>query len=387
MKLHKTKENEIYYYYLKNGDKRYMYRHKYVDVLGKRKEKKKSGFKTEKAALKALLKIKAALLDEDIRPIENNEMFVSQWLDIWYEAYHKQWKDKTVQDISSVIKLHFKPLIGKQKLTKLNHSTYTNLFINDLLSKGFSPSTIRLYHKYFMMAINSAVRDDVITENKFKRVQIKEKKQRDNYLTAGELKHFLEYAKKIGNITQWSLTLLLAYSGMRKGEALALKWSDISFEKRTVSIEKTRDSISTREPKSYTSYRTIELDPLVLNQLEKYEKWCIKTKLSYGLQHKTNDYIFISDSAYPVYDSFINTFFHQIYEYAKEKNIKLKTISPHGLRHTHASILIDALIPPSDVAFRLGNTLEMVLKVYAHKLKKQNNETVSVFGDSLKHVK
>src|SRR5699024_10920930 len=154
------------------------------------------------------------------------------------------------------------------------------------------------YHKYFMMAINSAVRDDVITENKFKRVQIKEKKQRDNYLTAEELKQFLEYAKKIGNITQWSLTLLLAYSGMRKGEALALKWSDISFENRTVSIEKTRDSISTREPKSYTSYRTIELDPLVLNQLEKYEKWCIKTKLSYGLQHKTNDYIFISDSAY-----------------------------------------------------------------------------------------
>lgn len=48
MKLQKTKENEVYYYYLKNGDKRFMFRHKYVDNLGKRREKKKSGFKHKK---------------------------------------------------------------------------------------------------------------------------------------------------------------------------------------------------------------------------------------------------------------------------------------------------------------------------------------------------
>src|SRR5699024_9134562 len=99
--------------------------------------------------------------------IENNQLTVSRWLDIWYETYHKGWKDKTIYDISSVIKLHFKPLLGTQKLAKLNYSTYKRLFINKLLD-NFSPGTIRLYHKYFMMAINAAVRDEIIEENKLK---------------------------------------------------------------------------------------------------------------------------------------------------------------------------------------------------------------------------
>lgn len=51
-KLYKSnKDNEVYYYYLKNGEKRWMYRHKYYDVFGKRKEKKESSFRTEKEAL------------------------------------------------------------------------------------------------------------------------------------------------------------------------------------------------------------------------------------------------------------------------------------------------------------------------------------------------
>ena len=53
----------------------------------------------------------------------------------------------------------------------------------------------------------------------------------------------------------------------------------------------------------------------------------------------------------------------------------------HGLRHTHATILIDQLIPPPDIADRLGNTIEMIYRVYAHSFKKTNNKTVRAFSE------
>lgn len=70
-----------------------MFRHKFYDGFsGKRKEKKKSGFTTEKTAIKTLLEVKAQTLRGETKYIENDNLTVSQWLDIWYESNQKKWK-------------------------------------------------------------------------------------------------------------------------------------------------------------------------------------------------------------------------------------------------------------------------------------------------------
>lgn len=389
-KLYKSKKDkEVYYYFLKNGEKRWMYRHKYYDALGKRKEKKKSGFKTEKEALRSLLELKASILNDGIAYYEKNKMTVSKWLDIWYKTYHKSWGDKTQKDIAEAIKNHLRPLLGKYTLNDLKYSTYKREFIDELLGDGYSPGTVRLYHKYFMMAINAAIRDELLKENKFKRIRIEknESQVNDNFLSPNELKLFLEYAKKYGNITEYTLVLLLAYSGIRKGEAMGLKWSDINFNKNEITINKTRDSLGVRSPKTQNSYRTINIDPDVIKQLERYEKWCIETKLSYGIKHNPKkDFVFMNDSANPIHSYYVNIFFYKLYNLFQEHGVKMKRITPHGLRHTHATILIDMLVPPGDIAYRLGNTIEMIYKVYAHKFKKQNSEAAILFGKAVKHA-
>lgn len=174
---------------------------------------------------------------------------------------------------------------------------------------------------------------------------------------------------------------------MRKGEALGLKWQNINFNSNEVTIERTRDNMGSRSPKTNQSYRTIELDPSVIKQVKRYKKWCIELKLSLGIQHNVEkDYVFISDlTAEPVHANYINIFFSKVYKTLKNRNVKLKRITPHGLRHTHATVLIDALIPPGDIAIRLGNTLELFYKVYAHKFKKQNNQSAIAFSEQLKH--
>ena len=389
MKLQKSKKDEeVYYYFLKNGEKRWMYRHKYYDALGKRKEKKKSGFKTEKEALKSLLEVKASILSGQTSYIEHSQMTVSQWMDIWFEAKNRSWEPSTVIMIERAIKNQIKPLIGRYKLSQLNATTYEREFINKLYDKGYKNGSVSIYHNFFKMAINAAVEDEIILKNRFSSIKIEKDDKLENFLTPEELGIFLSYAKKHGNITQYTLVLLLAFSGLRKGEAYGLKWKNVNFTDNTITIDCTRDKNGERPPKTKNSNRTIEIDENVMEQLKKYQKWCIKKKLSFGLHlDKENDYVFISkNNINGVHDQYVNIFFNTLYKIMEMNEVKINTITPHGLRHTHATILIDELIPPTDVADRLGNTLEMIYKIYAHSFKKVENRTVVAFSRRLKRI-
>lgn len=386
MKLYKTKaDDEIYYYFLKSGAKRWMYRHKYYDSLGKRKEKKKSGFKTEKVALKNLLEVKAAILSGNTREIENDQITVAQWLDIWYETNENSWSVKTKKDRKSLIKNYYKPLLGKYKLNHLNKNTYVRDFINILYNMDLAPSTIQLYHNIFKIAINAAVDDEIISRNRIRKVVIEQDSKNENFLNPDELNTFLTYVKKYGNITNYTLVLLLAYSGLRSGEAYGLKWSNIDFQEETIRVEHTRDKHGLRKPKTKNSYRTIKVDPKVIKQLKIYRKWCMETKLFFGMKFdKKNDLVFIShQGGEEVSHFYLGQFFNKLYNKFDKNDIKLKKITPHGLRHTHATILISLGIPPNAIAERLGNTIEMIHKTYAHFFEELDTQSVTVFGEFL----
>lgn len=385
MMLHKSKkDNEVYYYYLKNGEKRWMYRHKYYDAFGNRKEKKKSGFKSEKEALKALLEVKSSLLNGQIKKVENNQLTVSQWLDIWYETYSNEWEITSRIQRKNAIENQMKPLLGKYKLNELDRTTYIRVYINELLKK-YSPNTVALFHRLFKIAINAAVEDEIIPRNRFNKISIAQEKELDNYLTPEELNIFLNAAKKYENITNYTFILLLAYTGLRKGEALGLKWRNINFDEKTITVECTRDRHGDRPPKTKNSYRTIPVDDVVIEQLKTYQKWCIATKLSYGMKlDKKNDYVFIShQGGTPMGVNTSKYLFDRIYKNLDKEGIKIKRISPHGLRHTHATILINKNIPPKTIAERLGNTVEMIYNVYSHSFKELEDKAVAAFSESL----
>ncbi len=378
-KLYKTKvDEELYYYFLKNGEKRWMYRHKYYDALGERQEKKKSSFKTEKAGLKALLEVKASLLDGQVKKVENDQMTVAQWLDIWYETYSSDWKETTQIQRKNSIKHQMKPLLGKYKLSELDRTTYRRVFINKLL-KTHQPRTVSLHNKLFKTAINAAVEDEIITRNRFNKVNVEFDKQTKNFLTPKELNKFLATAKSIDNTTNYTVALFLAYTGVRRGEVMGLMWKNINFKKKTITIERTRDNKGVRTPKTKRSYRTIIIDEKLINQLKKYKKWCKETMLSFGLHIQRDDFVFISyQSGTPISENTIKYSFERII-----KKAKIKRITPHGLRHTHATILINNRVPVTTIADRLGNTPQMIFDVYAHAFKEMEKESVEAFSQAL----
>lgn len=380
MKLYKSKkDNELYYYFNSKGVKLWCFRHKYYDSLGKRREKAKQGYKTEKEAYRVLLEVKANILNGSVKQVTNSNITISEWLDIWYETHQKDWKVTTQIQREKAIRLQMKPLLGKYKLADLDKTTYKRVFINELL-KTHKPSTVQLIHRLFKVAINAAVDDEIIPRNRFNKISIpNEENTIENFLTAEELTFFLKAAKEYENITNYSLILLLAFTGLRKGEALGLQWKNIDFQNKTLTVERTRDNKGVRSPKTKNSYRTILIDDVLLNQLKTYITWCKKTKLSFGEKLNDDDFIFIShQSGNPITDNTIKYSFDRLF-----KKSAMKEITPHGLRHTHATILIGQRIPVKVIADRLGNTPQMIFDIYGHSFKKLEEESVTAFSESL----
>jgi len=380
MKMHKSKkDNDLYYYSNAKGEKMWCYRYRYYDALGKRKEKSKQGFITEKEAYRALLEVKASILNGDVKQVENSNLTVSEWLDIWFETHKNDWKVTSRIQRENAIKLQMKPLLGKYKLAELDKTTYKRVFINELLKK-YEPSTVRLFHRLFKVAVNAAVDNEIIPRNRFTKITIQGNEEiDDNFLTPEELKAFLSAAKQLENITNYTMILLLSFTGLRKGEALGLTWNNVDFEKKTITVERTRDKNGARPPKTKNSYRTILIDDSLIHQLKLYRTWCKQTMLSFGKRLSDGDFIFIShQSGTPTGENTLKYSFDRILN-----KPGLKTITPHGLRHTHATILIAQRIPVKVIAERLGNTPQMILDLYGHNFKALEEESVIAFEKAL----
>lgn len=383
VKLYKSKKDpELYYYHNAKKEKMWMFRHKYYDSMGKRKEKYKRGFKNENEAFRALLEVKSSTLNGHTKQVEYSNMTVSEWLDIWYETHINEWKVTSQLQRENAIKHQMKPLLGNYKLAELDKTTYKRVYINKLL-ETYKPSTVSLFHRLFKVAINAAVDSEIIPRNRFNKITVEQNDSLKNFLTAEELNIFLTAAKKLENTTNFTLILTLAYTGLRKGEALGLKWNNINFKDKTLTVERTRDNKGVRSPKTKRSYRTILIDKMLVNQLKVYLNWCKETKLSFGQHLKDDDFIFISyQTGDPVTENVLLYSFRRILKNTKS----ITKITPHGLRHTHASILISKRIPVRTIADRLGNTSQMIHDIYGHSFEELEAESVNAFGDSLKEV-
>lgn len=364
------------------GEEFWRFRYRYYDSLSKRRETNRQGFRTENQAYRKLLEIKTSIAHGNVKQIEKSTLTVSQWLDIWYDTYSPDWEKSTRIQRENSIKYQMKPLLGHYRLSELNRTTYRRVFINRLL-KTHAPRTVNLHNKLFKTAINAAVEDEILERNRFNKVHVEYDRQTTNFLTPTELNKFLDTAKSKENITNYTLVLLLAYTGMRRGESLGLKWQHVNFKKKTVTIEQTRDNKGVRTPKTNTSYRTIKVDNKLVIQLKKYKKWCKETLFRFGKQLKSDQFIFISyQTGSPITVGTVKYLFDRII-----KQAKINRITPHGLRHTHATILINEGVPVTTISERLGNTPQMIYDTYAHPLKKMEEKSIQAFNNALNNTK
>lgn len=385
---------EIKSYQNEKGEKLWYYRHHYKDINGMWREKQKRGFKTEKAAQRSLIEVKAALLDGAYMRVESDQITVGEWLDRWYEANKSIWKESTCIQREMAIRLQYKPLLGHYKLTQLDKSTYKRVFINSI-TKRYKIGTALLFHRIFKVAINAAVEEEILPRNRFTGIKLQgedeaafEKLLLDdehmNYYDQEQLDLLLQTAKETIKLTPYMLLLTIAYTGMRKGEAYGLQWKHIDFENNLIAILQTRDNKGTRSPKTKNSYRSIMVSKTVMEQLLQYRTWCKETMLKYGIRWTTESFVFISyQSGEPYSDTSL------LYALRKVQKVSgLHKVTPHGLRHTHATLLmLNPKINVKTIADRLGNTVDMIHTIYGHVLQQMEVESMLAFDEIMDKAK
>ncbi|OXS70202.1 hypothetical protein B1B04_18735 [Lysinibacillus sp. KCTC 33748] len=387
-KLKKTRRNNIYSYTDTKNKKKYAYRYKYYDSLGKRKELYKQGFDSDRDAEVALAKL-ICETDSFLKVVENKNITVSQWMDIWFESKKNDWAISSKKLAKQNIDLYIKPLLGSYKLSNLDYLTYKKEFIDELL-KTKSVNTVKSAHSKFLDAVNLAVRNEVLPKNRFSSMTISkenEKKKKSineendlNFLNEDDLKKLLQFIKKADDMTKTAVIWTIAFTGMRKGEAAALRWKDIDLQEGTINIYETRDHLGQREAKTKNSIRVVEIEQNLCSLLESYRKKSIEKKLEKGVSHKNTDYVFINlKTLHCIGTNFVANILISVYK----KKVISKYISPHGLRHSYATILCGQGVPIPVVAKIIGDTPNTVMVYYAHSLKEKEKEAVQILSKVL----
>ena len=373
-------------YQKKNGTIAYMFKaYLGIDpVTGKKKYTTKRGFKSPKEARKAYNRLMVQVEENDV--VTNSQRPFSELVDEWFEQYKNTVRESTYVAQKLAYKKHIFPLFGNLKISRIS-IPYCQKQVNHWYSyyKKYS-NLIGLTSSIFKYAlslrlIRSNPMDAVIRPKRKKRID--EERYSAPYYEKEELLEFLEIAKNYPDPI-YPIFRILAFTGLRKGELLALRWKDIDFEKSTLSVKQTlatcdKWEIKFQVPKTEKSLRTISIDSETLQVIK---QWQLKQKeyfLKMGIKPAKNgeQLLFVSEENKPLYLDYVN---HNLKIIIKENN--LKRITPHGFRHTHCSLLFESGASLKEVQVRLGHTdIKTTMDIYTHVTKRQTEETANRFAD------
>ena len=368
-------------YTTKNGETRYLFQtYLGIDPLtGKERRTTRRGFKTMKEAKQAERNL---LLDVEENGLPSNQSdgfrdpTFEELASLWLENYKTTVKPSTFENVRSKVEKMTEEHFKEMKLKKITVAYCQRVVIE--LSKSY------VLYNHYLSVINRifkyAVLMDILDSNPFDKVikpKSRQVQRKGNFLTKEELKEFLKLAQTTTLSYFFPLVHLMSYTGLRQGEALALKWSDIDFENKRITVNKTAARIKEKQtlqtPKTKNSKRVISIDPATLSILKSWKKDQIKIYFKNG-KHFEGDknFIFTNQRGGWVHiHNFIRYFKRFIADH------KLKPITPHGLRHTHASLLFSAGVEPKNISDRLGHsTVQITLDLYTHITEEQRTDTV-----------
>lgn len=344
------------------------------DTNGKRKYFNKTIHGTKKDAQKFL---NAKLREKDLGElIEASSVSLNEYVDKWLSEIAKhRVKENTFDRYQAIAETYIKKYIGQTRLCDLE-AYQIQKFYNALQEKELSPRTIRYAHTVLSSALKQALKWRMIKHNPCDLCELpKLKKVEMKYLNPNEAILFLEVAK---DNKYFALFLLAIETGMRPSEYLALKWSDISFENKSLSVKravvkKKGGGFIFSEPKTNKSRRNIPLSKEAVKELRKHRTRQLEYRLKIGENFNGLNLVFPSDVGTPIqHRNIVRRHFKPALKEAGLPDIRL-----YDLRHTMATLLLSAGENPKIVSERLGHaSVTLTLDTYSHVLPNmQENAT------------
>lgn len=373
----------------KKGEK-WMYKHKNTT---------KRGFETKR---KAQLHFAEHLKKDKSELVENTiTITITQLADEWFEDYIGSGvKKSTIYARKNKSLPKIKDLLGNVILSELKGTDIEN-FYKTLKLKGISKNTLYSIKTVLSLIINFAVKQGYINYNIVKSVKlpmypktITELKENieDNYFTTLELLNFLDVTSESNDIVIYTLFKVMAYTGMRIGEALALTVKDIDFVNKKIHIYKTlyREYNSVAEyevtpPKTIKSARKIDISIDLIKQLESLANYLENLRKNIVFyEEELFLFVYLKNGfwGYPLTKEYVN---NKIKKYTRKAGIE-KNMSSHKFRHTHISLMAEAGVSLPVIQKRVGHSDRiMTEEIYLHITSDMNIDSVVLLDELLKN--
>lgn len=296
-------------------------------------------------------------------------------------------KPQTASDYRTWLKNHIIPRMGHFQLKELNSFAIESLLL-EIQSKGarggkpLSSSSMRQIGIVLSICLKTAVRHKHLKQNPMSEVRLpKGHKKEVPALTLQELEKVEQVLSSSDPLTA-SIIRLARDTGARKGELLALRWSDIDLEKNIISISKTaydREGVKyENSPKSKNSTRKVELTANQLTNLKVWRKTQSEKRLRAGSHWVDQDYVFSNGRGERLSSGYPYALWIKVCDRAGIARVPF-----HSLRHSHITTLLRAGRPAHIVARRVGDLPTTILQTYAHIMPLDDQHSALTFEKAI----
>lgn len=291
----------------------------------------------------------------------------------WLEYKKPNIRESTFEQYRGHVENHLTPYFGITKINRINFNSIEK-FIPHATGQGVIPPTLRKLLVTLGSIFKYAVRKRLCEYNPVREIEKPKdtKKKKVGFLQPGEIRALIDNSRDQKHKTMFTLDIM---SGMRQGELLGLKWTDIDWFNCQVYVRRTFNHGRFYEPKTEASRRAIDLGPTVMAELKKWQIACPPTELNL---------VFPNEFGKPMDASnLINRDFNPTLTKAKLRKIRF-----HDLRHTFASLLIDRGEHPKYIQNQMGHaSINITMDTYGHLMKSVNQDAAkrldeAVFGES-----
>jgi integrase len=347
---------------------------------GKRKQKSQSGFKTKKEAHAALAElVNDVEKGSYIEPVKKKfKEFAINYIET---TYRNRVKKSSYETAHNVVVIHIIPFFGDMDINDIDQFL-VHEFYQAKMKEGYSSSYIQRMHEMMRLILRVAKKWEVLHKDIASMLEPPRLiKKEMKVWTIDQVNTFLKFTK---HSRYHPIYFLAAYTGMRKGEILGLSWTDIDFEEKTISINKTLYKVPSeyllQEPKTKNSFRTIYIDDDIIRVLKRQKVKQNLERLRYGGVYKEHNMVFAQETGEYVHPQGVNGLFTRFIGQANLPRIRF-----HDLRHTHATILLLMGVNPKIVAERLGHSsVQITLDTYSHVLPSMKQDLAEQFSQAMK---
>lgn len=363
------------------------------EATGLQVEYNKRGFDTKTEAQRSYTQAKNNFYDNPTVRKRNEALTYQDVYEEWLEQYKKDVAESTLNKTKTNFRLHILPRFANMKISKIDVS-HLQKAVNEWHDQF---AKYKMVYNYTVRVLDFAFKRRYIKENPKEYVNIpkpkRELKKDDEkkFYSREELNEFLSALSK-EEMPMWNTFFrLLAYTGLRRGEALALTWSDVTFSKKGesfVTVNKTLtlgidNRLIIQPPKNDESYRDVTIDPVTEKILRQWKTTQAEVLLGFGFNAMNKNQLLFSKLKDNTHLN-LTTPRNRLVNITDRHNLPF--INIHGFRHTHTSLLFEAGFSIEEVMERLGHSdIQTTMNIYTHVSSDRKKKSAERFADFIQN--